>query len=148
MDNILGHQIGGYKVQTSVYEGPLDLLLSLIERAELDITAISLATVTDQYLSYLHGWNGFWKVISTEPVSAVLSPLVKLISVVDLQAYCAAVIIIPRCPPVFLIILRSRHSEIFPGMYMVVKPLAPFPIPYSILLRVMNCITIISMLSI
>ena len=55
MDNILGHQIGGYKVQTSVYEGPLDLLLSLIERAELDITAISLATVTDQYLSYLHG---------------------------------------------------------------------------------------------
>ena len=48
MENLLGHQISGYKVQTPVYEGPLDLLLSLIERAELNITAISLASVTDQ----------------------------------------------------------------------------------------------------
>lgn len=55
MDNLLGHQITGYKVQTPVYEGPLDLLLTLIERSEFNITAISLALVTDQYLSYLHG---------------------------------------------------------------------------------------------
>jgi len=54
MDNLLERQ-SGYKVQTPVYEGPLDLLLNLIERAELNITAISLATVTDQYLSYLQG---------------------------------------------------------------------------------------------
>ena len=53
MENILGHQLGDYKVNTPVYEGPLDLLLDLIERAELDITAVSLAQVTDQYLSYL-----------------------------------------------------------------------------------------------
>jgi segregation and condensation protein A len=44
-----------YKVHTPVYEGPLDLLLNLIERAELDITALSLAMVTDQYLDYIHG---------------------------------------------------------------------------------------------
>jgi hypothetical protein len=31
----------------------LDLLLSLIERAELDITTVSLASVTDQYLEHL-----------------------------------------------------------------------------------------------
>jgi segregation and condensation protein A len=55
MENLLGHESTGYKVQTPVYEGPLDLLLSLIERSELNITTISLATVTDQYLSYLHG---------------------------------------------------------------------------------------------
>jgi segregation and condensation protein A len=36
-----------------VYEGPLDLLLELIERAELDITKIALAQVTDQYLAHL-----------------------------------------------------------------------------------------------
>lgn len=36
-----------------VFEGPLDLLLHLIERQELDITAISLAQVTDQYLVYI-----------------------------------------------------------------------------------------------
>ena len=55
MEGFLGNQNNGYKVQTPVYEGPLDLLLSLIERAELDITAVSLATVTDQYLHYLSG---------------------------------------------------------------------------------------------
>ncbi|HET6846560.1 MAG TPA: segregation/condensation protein A [Anaerolineales bacterium] len=37
-----------------IYEGPLDLLLDLIERAELDITSVSLAVVTDQYLGYMH----------------------------------------------------------------------------------------------
>ena len=40
-------------VQTELYEGPLDLLLDLIAKAELDITRLSLATVTDQYLSHL-----------------------------------------------------------------------------------------------
>ncbi|HHF52150.1 MAG TPA: hypothetical protein ENL46_05660 [Candidatus Aminicenantes bacterium] len=42
-----------YKISTDVYEGPLDLLLQLIEQAELDITKISLAKVTDQYLSHI-----------------------------------------------------------------------------------------------
>jgi segregation and condensation protein A len=54
MVSILGHQTSGYTVQTAIYEGPLDLLLDLIERAELDITALSLAAVTEQYLDYLH----------------------------------------------------------------------------------------------
>lgn len=53
MDGFLGNQLGTYKVQTPVYEGPLNLLLSLIERAELDITSVSLASVTDQYLEHL-----------------------------------------------------------------------------------------------
>ena len=44
-----------YTVRTPVYEGPLDLLLDLIQRAELDITTVSLALVTDQYLVYIHG---------------------------------------------------------------------------------------------
>jgi len=42
-----------YRISTSVYEGPLDLLLSLIEKAELDITSLALAQVTDQYIDYL-----------------------------------------------------------------------------------------------
>lgn len=42
-----------YTVQLPVYQGPLDLLLSLIERAELDISKVSLSLVTDQYLDYL-----------------------------------------------------------------------------------------------
>jgi len=43
-----------YKISTEVFEGPLDLLLQLIESAELDITKVSLARVTDQYLQHLH----------------------------------------------------------------------------------------------
>jgi segregation and condensation protein A len=40
-------------VKTPVFEGPLDLLLHLIEREDLDITAVSLVQVTDQYLAAL-----------------------------------------------------------------------------------------------
>ena len=53
MDNLLGRQTN-YTVHTPVYEGPLDLLLDLIEHAELDVTTVSLAMVTDQYLVYIH----------------------------------------------------------------------------------------------
>jgi segregation and condensation protein A len=45
--------VSGYTIQLPVYEGPLDLLLELIERAELDITKVALAQVTGQYLDYL-----------------------------------------------------------------------------------------------
>jgi segregation and condensation protein A len=50
---VAAHQVEGYRVNTTVYEGPLDLLLQLIERAELDITTLALAQVTDQYLAHL-----------------------------------------------------------------------------------------------
>lgn len=39
-----------YRVELPVFNGPLDLLLHLIEREELDITAVSLVQVTGQYL--------------------------------------------------------------------------------------------------
>ena len=49
----LWQSASNYKVSTEVYEGPLDLLLHLIEQAELDITKLSLAKVTDQFFIYL-----------------------------------------------------------------------------------------------
>jgi len=42
-----------FPVDLPVYQGPLDLLLQLIEREELDITKVALAQVTDQYLAYV-----------------------------------------------------------------------------------------------
>lgn len=42
-----------YQVELDFFRGPLYLLLQLIERAELDITAISLAQVTDQFLEHI-----------------------------------------------------------------------------------------------
>jgi segregation and condensation protein A len=44
----------GYQLTLPAFEGPLDLLLHLIEREELDITEIALVAVTDQYMRYLH----------------------------------------------------------------------------------------------
>lgn len=39
-----------FKIQTEQFEGPLDLLLQLIEKDKMDITSISLAKITDEYL--------------------------------------------------------------------------------------------------
>jgi len=43
----------GYQIITPIYEGPLDLLLQLIERAELDITKLALVKVTKPFLDYV-----------------------------------------------------------------------------------------------
>ncbi|WP_109688122.1 segregation and condensation protein A [Tumebacillus permanentifrigoris] len=41
-------------LQLDSFEGPLDLLLHLIDKSEIEITDIPIARITDQYLSYLH----------------------------------------------------------------------------------------------
>ncbi len=46
-----------YVVHLPLFEGPLDLLLHLIEKRQMEITTISLVTVTDQYLAYLNQWD-------------------------------------------------------------------------------------------
>lgn len=43
-----------YKVKLDIFEGPLDLLLYLVDKEQLDITAISLAYISDEYLKYLN----------------------------------------------------------------------------------------------
>jgi len=42
-----------YHVRTDKFEGPMELLLELIEKEKLDITEFSLSHVTDQYLEYI-----------------------------------------------------------------------------------------------
>ena len=42
-----------FALRLAAFEGPLDLLLHLIERRELDVTAVSLLEVTEQYLAHL-----------------------------------------------------------------------------------------------
>lgn len=58
-DSAEGGEEGGarraapYRVQLEVFEGPLDLLLHLIKREEVEIVDIPIATITDQYIAYL-----------------------------------------------------------------------------------------------
>lgn len=42
-----------YEVKLEIFEGPLDLLLHLIQKNEVDVFDIPIATITDQYLAYL-----------------------------------------------------------------------------------------------
>ena len=42
-----------YRVDLEIFRGPLDLLLFLVRRNEVDICDIPIATITDQYLQYL-----------------------------------------------------------------------------------------------
>jgi len=70
-------QTSGYRVSTPVYEGPLDLLLQLIERAELDITKVALAQVTDQYLAHIRAMQE----IEAEEISEFLVVAAKLLQI-------------------------------------------------------------------
>lgn len=45
----------GFSVSVRGFDGPFDLLLSLIGKHELDITEISLSSITDEFLGYLRG---------------------------------------------------------------------------------------------
>ncbi len=42
-----------HNIEIEKFQGPLDVLLQLIEQEKLDITEVSLAQVTDQYITYL-----------------------------------------------------------------------------------------------
>ena len=46
-----------YKVKLEIFEGPLDLLLYLIKRDEIDIYDISLERITSQYLEYIQAFK-------------------------------------------------------------------------------------------
>ena len=76
--SIVENQAKKYTVSTPVFEGPLDLLLHLIESAELNITSVSLALVTDQYLERIRGFD---EEMDAEEISAFLVIAAKLIQI-------------------------------------------------------------------
>ena len=43
-----------WKVNLDIFEGPLDLLLHLINKFEINIYDIPIKEITEQYLNYLH----------------------------------------------------------------------------------------------
>jgi segregation and condensation protein A len=69
----------GFSVALSNFEGPFDLLLSLIGKHELDITEISLSAVTDEFISYLRGLD------ATEELDQATEFLVVAATLLDLK---------------------------------------------------------------
>jgi len=74
---IINKPASDYTIHTEVYDGPLDLLLDLITKEELDITRFSLAKVTDQYLAHMERMQH----TSAVEVSGFLVVAAKLIQI-------------------------------------------------------------------
>lgn len=56
----------GFEVETMKFEGPLDLMLHLIQEQKLDIFDLDMAVLADQYLSYLHKMESLQLEIESE----------------------------------------------------------------------------------
>lgn len=53
-----------YKIHLPAYDGPLDLLLDLIRKQEINIYDIPIAKITEQYLAYvrmMEDWTSVWR---------------------------------------------------------------------------------------
>ncbi|MGO2108479.1 MAG: segregation and condensation protein A, partial [Staphylococcus equorum] len=46
-----------YEVKLDAFNGPLDLLLHLIQKIEIDIYDIPMKSLTEQYMQYIHAMN-------------------------------------------------------------------------------------------
>ena len=55
-----------YCIKLDLFEGPLDLLLHLVQKSKIEIADISMATITEQYLDYLDRMRDFDVEIASE----------------------------------------------------------------------------------
>jgi segregation and condensation protein A len=68
-----------YVVRLPAFEGPLDLLLHLIEKRQMEITTISLVAVTDQYIAYLNQWQDNPEAMPLANMAAFVSIATRLL---------------------------------------------------------------------
>lgn len=68
----------GLSVRLEVFEGPLDLLLYLIEKNKLDIYDIPIVVITEQYLAYI-------KNMQTEDMNIMSEFLVMAATLLDIK---------------------------------------------------------------
>jgi segregation and condensation protein A len=71
-------QGGGFAVRLDNFEGPFDLLLSLIAKHKLDITEVALSKVTDEFIAHIKGAGEVWDLEQTTSFLLVASTLLDL----------------------------------------------------------------------
>jgi len=69
---------GGFLLHLDNFEGPFDLLLSLIAKHKLDITEVALSRVTDEFIAHVRGAGGEWDLEQTSSFLVVASTLLDL----------------------------------------------------------------------
>jgi segregation and condensation protein A len=68
----------GFAVRLDNFEGPFDLLLSLISKHKLDITEIALSKVTDEFIAHIKAAGPAWDLEQTTSFLLVASTLLDL----------------------------------------------------------------------
>lgn len=69
---------GGFHVHLDVFEGPFDLLLSLIAKRQLDVTLVALAQVTDEFIAHIKLGEGDWDLDQASGFLVVAATLLDL----------------------------------------------------------------------
>ncbi|WP_229660546.1 segregation and condensation protein A [Marmoricola endophyticus] len=69
---------GGFAVRLENFEGPFDLLLSLIAKHKLDITEVALSQVTDEFIAHIKAAGEVWDLEQTTSFLLVASTLLDL----------------------------------------------------------------------
>jgi segregation and condensation protein A len=67
-----------FDVHLHNFEGPFDLLLSLISKHQMEITEVALATVTDEFLATISGHEGEWDLSQASEFLVVAATLLDL----------------------------------------------------------------------
>ncbi len=68
----------GFSVRVGDFEGPFDLLLSLISKHKLEVTELALHTVTDEFISHIRGQGEQWDLDETSSFLVVAATLLDL----------------------------------------------------------------------
>jgi segregation and condensation protein A len=68
----------GFSVRVGDFEGPFDLLLSLISKHKLEVTELALHTVTDEFISHIRGQGENWDLDETSSFLVVAATLLDL----------------------------------------------------------------------
>jgi segregation and condensation protein A len=78
-DSVVGveGEDGAFRVTLVNFEGPFDLLLSLISRRQMDVTEVALSQVTDEFITYLAG-SGNWDLGKATEFLVVAATLLDL----------------------------------------------------------------------
>ncbi len=69
---------GGFAVRLDNFEGPFDLLLSLISKHKMDVTEVALSKVTDEFIAHIKAAGGVWDLDQTTSFLLVASTLLDL----------------------------------------------------------------------
>src|SRR5690242_388093 len=69
---------GGFAVTLDNFEGPFDLLLSLISKHKLDVTEVALSKVTDEFIAHIKAGGEVWDLEQTTSFLLVASTLLDL----------------------------------------------------------------------